>query len=94
MSEVRYNYWCPNDSEICKAPNSRRFLIKKDESERENKELCPYCNGTLKLMGELPYGGIGKFNMMSPTQKQQALRKRSLDHAKKHHNPDDVKTIK
>jgi len=82
MSIQRYNYWCPNPTGKC--TQRINFIITKPEEEKDNKEYCLECESELKLMGIVPYGGVGKFQSMTPQQKQQVLQKRSKEHFKKH----------
>lgn len=81
MSTTRYNYWCQNCN--CGASGANRnFQITKDDSEKDVLEYCPNheLSDPMKLMGEASFGGIGKFQSMTPIQRQEVLKKRSHEH--------------
>jgi len=77
---TKYNYCCINDE----CEETKNIHIVKEEEEGDIPEYCPTCKEELKLMGEIPYGGIGKFKMLSPNEKKKVLRKRSREHSKKY----------
>lgn len=77
---TKYNYCCINDD----CEETQNFHIIKEEEDGDIPEYCLTCKEELKLMGEVPYGGIGKFKMSSPNEKRQILKKRSREHFQKH----------
>lgn len=77
---TKYNYCCINDE----CEETKNFIHIKEEEDGDVPEYCPTCKQELKLMGEIPYGGIGKFKTLSPNEKQGVLKKRSQKHFQKH----------
>ena len=80
-----YNYFCTNNG--CPNEDRRRsFVVSKDPSQKDEIELCPFCETELKLLGENVSGGYMKINSMTPEQRKVVLKKRS--------NQDYIKNIK
>lgn len=83
MGEIRnYNFFCVDCT--CSESN-KNFVLQATESEVNLEDfLCPNNRDkVLKPLGYKPSWSIGKFDAMSPDQKQGVLLKRSKEHYKK-----------
>ena len=82
-----FNFYCIDCD--CKnkdlSHKERTFVIPMTEEEKEGGDVI--CHNSeksiLKCQGYIPTWGIGKFNSLTPDQKQQVLLKRSKEHFKK-----------
>lgn len=74
-----YKYCCLNPD--CEDHDFQ--LIKKKESQINQKEVCLSCRRPLKLMGEVIYGTLGgKYASATPVERKKMLLQRSKDHFK------------
>lgn len=79
--DYKYNYHCKNDG--C-SNFVKMVIIEKPQSCADEYEECEHCNGELTRIGIANAYHLGKFNMLSPNERQKVLQKRSRDHYKKH----------
>lgn len=75
MSWTKYNFICTNDD--CENKFVNVAIVKEEGDEKAD---CLYCRKEMKVMGEVMYGGIGKFNSLPAAEKKKMLLKRSHNH--------------